>query len=215
MKYVKGECFNLNSEWVLYDFNDTYAFLDECNASLNKYDYLIAKYYVVPGENKNVLVPGRPCYNVYDSIHPYMDGEYTTYIERIGFVTNIYKYYGDLISFYFWGISLCAGPYPEMVYMKNPEGEYEYLNEEFMPSGIDLLKNSDMKVAAADGHISVSLPDYVQSGMLEVIDLNGRVVATQMMFGNHADVYLKHYAKGMYIVQFRAEGHLAVQKIIL
>lgn len=31
-----------------------------------------------------------------------------------------------------------------------------------------------------------------------------------------AEAYpLKHCAKGMYIVQFRAEGHLATQKVVL
>ncbi len=217
MKLVRGENFVLNKhhEYVLYDFNDIDGFLDECDSKINQTEE-ITDFYAVPATDvENLRVSGRTCYDVHDRLHPYYEGEYTRYMEGVGFDTNIYKYHGDLTSFYFFGIVLCAGPHPQMVYMKNPEGEYEFMREEFMPSGIDLLKHTDMKVTAGDGHIAVSLPDYVQSGMLEVIDLNGRVVATQAVVGNHADMYLKHHTRGMYVVQFRADGHLAVRKVIL
>ncbi len=216
---VKGEYYDLNQEWVLYDFGNMENYISQINNFFAPFEREepIHVYYVeqISGV-EGVLDPNRPCYAVYNDYY----GPATayarhcgTFIEGVGFVTDVNPFIGDLISYQFFGTTCLK--HNQLVYLKNAEGEYLYLDEKLMPSGIALLKHSDLKVSASNGHISISLPDYVNYGMIEVIDINGRVVKTQYMTGNHADLHLKDFVKGMYIVQFRSEGHIAVQKVML
>ncbi|MBQ0114279.1 MAG: hypothetical protein KBT10_00150 [Bacteroidales bacterium] len=106
-----------NVEYLMYDFNDLDEYVRELHA-LYGFDTSKVDSYATLSADDNVLV-NRNCYQ--------LNGEYSCYkvTEGVGLYGN---YYGMVFSRALVGSWIRAGSPYRMIYMKNPQGDFEYLD---------------------------------------------------------------------------------------
>jgi len=86
----------------------------------------------------------------------------------------------------------------------NPTG----VKESEFAAGISVYPNP------SNGAFTVNLPKD-QKFELQVTDLTGKVISTQAVKTNSAQVILENSAKGIYLLKITSEGNITIKKLVL
>lgn len=211
------ENYELFGEELKFDFNDMSSLWSSYSEQLvlDNFPFLSSPRVIMGSDS--CLKKARKCYEL-----QYLDIESGNYFtayrvyEGIGATFAINGiWYGDFLAmiYPYW----CTCGTTKLYFMRNPEGEYEYIAEGYTVSDVERIRQGE-PVLDATCHgdmIDLNLPGRDTVGAVELYSMSGQCVARQVTHGGTAQLSAAGLARGVYVVVYTDPQHRLTRKIVL